>query len=396
VRITDEQRRARLTARHHLDRSARSPEAVVEGVVALHSSDPITPYLAAWARVPGFVAEDLDDALYRARTLARVHAMRRTLFIVPAGARTLFHAAAGRDVAATARRTLLRWLEADMDPTRAALWLTEVEEATVAALTAGDGAPLERSTRDLGEAVPALRTEITVGSGKWATTAPVGSRVLFLLAVDDRLVRTRPAGSWRSSQYRWARTTDWFAEPGLPRDPAETRADLLRRYLAAHGPATLTDMRWWTGWTLAKTRAALAALDVRAVQLDDGSDGLLLAGDEEPSPHAAADVPTVALLPGLDPTAMGWKERSWQLGDHGAVLFDRNGNAGPTIWVDGRMVGGWAQRPDGEVVHRLLEDLGTDARDLIAEQAAALTAWLDGTTARPRFRSPLERELADT
>jgi len=102
----------------------------------------------------------------------------------------------------------------------------------------------------------------------------------------------------------------------------------------------------------------------------------------------------VALLPGLDPTVMGWQQREFYLGDHGARLFDRNGNAGPTVWVDGRVVGGWAQRPSGEVVTCLLEDVGAHAVELVAAEAAALATWFDGVSVTPRFRTPLERELS--
>src|SRR5690606_3327416 len=86
----------------------------------------------------------------------------------------------------------------------------------------------------------------------------------------------------------------------------------------------------------------------------------------------------VALLPGLDPTPMGWKERDFYLGRHATPLFDKNGNIGPTVWLDGRIVGGWAQRAAGEVAYRLLEDVGKRATALIAREAASLTGWLDG------------------
>ena len=59
--------------------------------------------------------------------------------------------------------------------------------------------------------------------------------------------------------------------------------------------------------------------------------------------------PWAALLPVLDPTVMGWKERDFYLGPHGPLLFDTNGNAGTTAWWDGRIVGCWAQDPDGVV-----------------------------------------------
>jgi hypothetical protein len=91
---------------------------------------------------------------------------------------------------------------------------------------------------------------------------------------------------------------------------------------------------------------------------------------------------------------MGWRDRGWFLGEHAAALFDRSGNIGPTVWWDGRIVGGWAQRPDGEIVVRLLEDVGSAAAAAIAAEAENLQAWLGPARVTPRFRTPLERELS--
>ena len=107
--------------------------------------------------------------------------------------------------------------------------------------------------------------------------------------------------------------------------------------------------------------------------------------------------PWAALLPALDPTAMGWRERGWFLGDHGTALFDRSGNIGPTVWWDGRIVGGWAHRKDGEIAVRLLEDAGSEASAAIAAEAQRLREWIGldpKVRVTPRFRTPLERELA--
>jgi hypothetical protein len=90
---------------------------------------------------------------------------------------------------------------------------------------------------------------------------------------------------------------------------------------------------------------------------------------------------------------MGWKARDWYLGGHRDALFDGSGNAGPTIWVDGRIVGGWATRADGEVVTRLLEDVGSEASRAVDAEAARLTGWLQATHVIPRFPTPLAREL---
>jgi hypothetical protein len=91
---------------------------------------------------------------------------------------------------------------------------------------------------------------------------------------------------------------------------------------------------------------------------------------------------------------MGWRERGWFLGDHGPALFDRSGNIGPSVWADGRIVGGWAQRRDGEIAVRLLEDVGAEARAAVDAAAGRLAAWVGEVRFTPRFRTPLERELS--
>jgi hypothetical protein len=126
------------------------------------------------------------------------------------------------------------------------------------------------------------------------------------------------------------------------------------------------------------------------VELEGGATALLAPGDTDPP---AAPEPWAALLPALDPTTMGWFERDWYLGPHRPALFDRNGNAGPAVWWCGRVVGGWAQRPDGEIVLRLLEDVGADAAAAIDAEAAKVAAWLGERRFVPKFRTPLEREL---
>jgi hypothetical protein len=173
-------------------------------------------------------------------------------------------------------------------------------------------------------------------------------------------------------------------------EPAAARAELVRRYLAGFGPATTADVKWWTGWTVAQTKAALAAVQAAEVALAGDATGWVLPDDLEP---VRAPRPWVALLPSLDPTTMGWQERGWYLGTHGPELFDRNGNAGPTIWLDGRVVGGWTQRRGGEIVHRLLEDVGTEAATSVAGAGAELQDWLGPMRITPRFPTPLHKEL---
>jgi len=389
-RIGVAERRARLGQRHRLAAAARAggPLDVAHALVALHATDPSSVYLSAWARMrdgAGDVAA-VESALYDRRVLIRLLGMRRTVFVTPLEMAPVIHAACTRAIAARERRRLISFL-ADSDVAgNPEAWLKEVEDAALRSLAARG----EATAADLAADDPRLRAQIVMARGKpYEGRVSVCSRVLFLLAADGRVVRGRPAGSWASSQYRWAVLEAWCPDgmPELATEAAET--ELARRWLGAFGPGTPEDLRWWAGWTAGQAKRALAR--VGAVEVDlDGATGLVLPGDLEPVP---ADEPWAALLPPLDPTPMGWSQREWFLGEHGPALFDRNGNVGPTIWWDGRIVGGWAHRADGEVVFRLLEKVDKATTKAVEAAAGRVRDWIGPTRVVPRFRTPLEKEL---
>ncbi|MFJ8171726.1 winged helix DNA-binding domain-containing protein [Streptomyces sp. NPDC094473] len=383
-RVDDEQRRVRLGRRHLLAPSARAASAVTvaDALVALHATDAATVFLSVCARLTEPGAGAVERALYEDVSLVRLLSMRNTLFTVSTEVAPAVDASSARAVAAKERRKLLKHLKEDgqgLDEH----WLADTETQTLAALTARGRA----TGSELSAAVPALRTKITVFPGtRQETVQGIASRVIRVLAADGRIRRDRPRGSWTSSQFRWT-----AAEPWPPSDPARARAELAGRWLRSYGPGTEGDLKWWTGWGARETRTALAAAGAEEVLLDSGAVGWVAPGDlaDEPAPE-----PWAALLPGLDPSAMGWADRGFHLPvDHRAALFDRAGNIGPTVWWNGTVVGGWAQRADGEPVWRLLSDVGREASQLIEAEAARLSAWVGEARITPRFRTPLEREL---
>jgi hypothetical protein len=390
--ITTAERRARLAVRHRLaaGHRAATAEEVTESLVALHGTDPATVYLslAARMRLPG--TADAERALYEDRSLVRLLAMRRTMFVVTEAFAPVVRAGAARAIAADERRKLLKYL-AEGGGWDAA-WLSEVEDAVLAALSRRG----EATAAEIGAAEPRLRSQVVVARGKpYEATQNVSSRILRVLAAEGRIVRRRPVGGWTSSQYRWGLGGPL---PDLPAAAAAAaRAELVRRWLAAYGPGTEADLKWWTGWTLTAVRQALTAAGAEPVALDDGpGPGYVLPGDLTAPPEPGAE-PWAALLPALDPTPMGWTRRDWYLpgpGPSRAALFDRTGNIGPTVWWNGEVIGAWAQRADGSIAHRLLTDRGREAAAAIAEQAARLTGWLGDTRITPRFRTPLERALS--
>ncbi|WP_030675100.1 winged helix DNA-binding domain-containing protein [Streptomyces rimosus] len=386
-RIDAAQRRARLGHRHRLAASAKAAtaEEAADALLGLHATDAATVHLSVRARLADPDPAALDRALYEDRTLVRMLCMRRTLFAVSTTLAPVVAGAAAVAVAAKERRDLTKWITEGL-PDWDARRLAEVEARTLAALEARG----EATAADLAADVPELRTTIVSFPGKsYEATVAVSSRILRTLAAEGRIRRGRPRGGWTSSSFRWTPGTV-FACPDAP-DPAEARTQLARHWLASYGPATADDLKWWTGWTLTDTRRAAAAAGAVDVDLAEGP-GLALPDDLSPVPEPA---PWAALLPALDPTAMGWKSRDWYLDpDHVRPLFDRSGNIGPTVWWNGHIVGGWAQRAEGDIVWRLLTDVGQEATEAVRLEAERLREWIGGVRVTPRFRTPLERELS--
>ncbi len=386
-RIGVTERRARLAVRHHVAPAERVGSVVdaARDLVCLHGTDPATVYLSARARMTDPTIEAIDRALYHDRLLVRMLAMRRTMFVVPVEEVPIFHAAAALGIARTERKRN-EALAAMLGIRRPAAWLRKAETAALNALEQRG----EATAQELAADVPALRQKVRVNIGKrYEGDIGMSSRVLLLLALEGKVVRARPRGTWVSSQYRWAAMARWLGRPVPSLSTSEAQTDIVRRWLSRFGPGTEADIRWWTGWTARVVRSALASIGAVEVDLD-GQRGFVLPHDLESTPKPK---PWVALLPPLDPTTMGWQAREWYLGPHKDALFDRNGNAGPTIWVNGCIVGGWAIRRSGEVVTRLLEDIGRAASHAVEAEAARLTAWLGAAPPVARFPTPLAKEL---
>jgi hypothetical protein len=311
---------------------------------------------------------------------------------------TVVQAACTDAIAARERkRTVQMFSDAQLSADPAKL-LADLEDIAVRVLEQRG----EATARQLTDDAPELRQQLTLAPGKpYEAKTTVAPRVLFQLGAEGRAIRGRPIKSWVSN-YQWVLTKAWLtadAEP-VPVPAAEAEIELATGWLRAFGPGTVADLKWWTGWTMTTSRKVLAAIGAVEVALDDGQTGYVLPDDLDPVPQPE---PWAAFLPSLDPAVMGWAMagRDWYLGGSARDashprngLYDRNGNVGPTVWWGGRVVGAWAQRPDGAVVFRLFDDVGSEAGSVIAERAEALAGWLGDVRVTPRFRTPIEKELS--
>lgn len=379
--VSDEERRARLGRRHAVAPAHRAPDAAgaTRSVVALHATEPATVHLSLQARVEGLGTGEVDRALHDERSLVRQLAMRRTLFVFPRDLLGAAWGSASARVAATERARLVKDVESAGVAADGARWLDGVRAGVLEVLGAE---PEGLTALDLRQRVPGL--EARLGGG--ATYA--GSRVLTWLGARAEVVRGHSTTHWRQSRPRWTLTGHWLGDPPPTCGAAEGYVELVRRWLLRFGPGTEADLAWWLGATKGAVRASLAALGAVEVGVGAGERAYLLPDDVE---EEAPVEPWAALLPVLDPTAMGWRQRDFHLGPHQPRLFDRNGNAGTTAWWSGRVVGCWVQDGDGAVEVRLVEDVGAEARAGLAREAARLGDWLDGQRVGTVYPSPLMR-----
>ncbi|ATD69471.1 winged helix DNA-binding domain-containing protein [Gordonia amicalis] len=397
-RITDAQRRSRLMRRMHLDAASRAPSAVdaARTMVGLHSTTPSTVYLSAWARVDGLARTDIDTALYGDRTLVRHLAMRRTLFAFPRDLLAESIGALGPRISASERTNMLRDLRRTPEVDDPEGWIETARDAVLAELAGGESL----TSTELRGRLPALDGSIIFGEGKsWAGKSHFGPRVLNMLDASGDIVRGPNRLDWHLSRPAWTSMKVWLGEtPDVPSVHDGHKA-LIERWLRTYGPGTETDIVWWLGSTKTAVRVALADLGTVEVDLDGGGVGHVLPDDlpgdsdnEDGDGDAEDCEPQAVLLPELDPTTMGFKERDFYLGDHGPAVFDSVGNGGQTAWWDGRIVGGWYRRDDNSIAIHPLEPLPAEARRKLDARAAELAAWLREAPMKIGYAAPYMRQ----
>ena len=365
-------------------------------MVGLHATTPSTVHLAAWARVdPELSRESVDAALYDDRTLVKHLAMRRTLFVFPRNILAESVGALGPRISASERTNMLRDLRRSPDFDDPEGWIETARQAVLAELAGGESL----TSTELRERLPALDGYISHGAGTtWAGRAPMVPRVLNMLDAEGAIVRGPNRLRWHLSRPAWTSMPLWLGEDLPSMSVHDGHRALIGRWLRTYGPGTETDLVWWLGSTKTAVRAALAELETVQVDLEGGGVGHVLPDDlpDGPGVDGMGDEPVepqAALLPELDPTTMGYKERGFYLGGHAPQVFDSAGNGGQTAWWDGRIVGGWYRRADSTIDVVPLEPLPREARRALDARAEELAAWLGDEPLKTGYTAPYARGL---
>ncbi|MGI5161080.1 winged helix DNA-binding domain-containing protein [Microbispora sp. CA-102843] len=351
--------RATLARQLLLDRADLPVLGAVAHLCGLQAQEPQEPFVGLWSRLRGFDPAALSDLLIR-RGVVRTHLMRRTVHLLTAG-----------DALAWRARHDLMLRQRVLGTYRRELAGVDLDELAAAGRAVmADGEP-----RSMGELARAL-------AGRWPEPGPRALGEMLVAALVP-MAQLPPRGLWRTKAgVRNVPLSSWLGREIDP--PAANGADpvgetLVRRYLAAFGPAAVADLRAWCG--LAGLPAAVAAIRGELVSFRDerGRELLDLPGAPRPDPDTPAPV---RFLPAFDNTILGYHDR-------GRIIDDADRGLSVTgarvVLVDGRVAATWTVE-DGTVIVAPLRSFSRADRDTVAEEGRALASFLsDGDSDRVRL-----------
>jgi len=322
---------------------AKDPVAVAERLLAVQGQDPRGARLAVRARTRGSTAADVDRALTEERSLLITWLNRGTLHLV--------------------RSEDYPWLQALTTPPLLTSCARRLRHEGVST-EEGDRAvaTIERALADEG---PLTRLELRdrLRAADIPTDGQAPLHFLFLAAVRGIVVR----GPMVGKQHAYVLARDWLG-PSREVDREAALAELARRYLVGHAPASDRDLARWAGLPLRDARAGLGAIGSELEELDGG---LVRLRKQRPR---KTEVPPPRLLGAFDPVLLGWTSRETIIGEH-TSLVTRNGLFHPFALVGGRAVARW-RWIKGEVVLEPFEEVNDDAAKALGAEAADVRRFL--------------------
>jgi hypothetical protein len=333
VLTADAINRATLARQLLLARATLPIVDAVEALGGLQAQEPASPYLALWTRLESFEPAALDGA-FRDRRVVKATLMRSTL-----------HAVSLDDY-----RHFLPALRPMFQALRTRLGNAPPVEARVAELAEASlaFASVPRTNVELRDHVTDLDAEIARDVAWW------------LIRRYAAFVNVPSETTWSFSRRpTYIDASVWL--DGVPfADDAAAVAHLVRRYLAAFGPASPRDAAAWSGLPITRLRPGFEALDTAGelVRFADADGRALLDLAAAPRPDAGSPAPP-RLLPMWDSLLLAYADRTRVIGDeHRKVVVARNGDTLPTFLVDGRVAGLWWAEADGNGTRIALEPFG--------------------------------------
>ncbi|UAK31213.1 winged helix DNA-binding domain-containing protein [Nocardia asteroides] len=348
--------RATLARQLLLERADLPVSGAVAHLCGLQAQEPQEPFVGLWSRLRAFEPATLDELL-TTRRVVRTQLMRRTVHLVTAADalawRTRHDAMLRQKILGSYRRELTG---VDLDELTAAAWEL-----------LADGRP--RTMPELGRELAA----------RWPTAGPRPLGELVIAALVPT-VQLPPRGLWRhKSGARAVPLATWLGrevDPPAPDGTDTVGKALVRRYLAAFGPASVADLRAWCG--LAGLPAAVAATRDELLTFRDEQGRELL--DLPDAPRPDPDIPApVRFLPAFDNAILGYHDRT-RIIDHAHRGLSIAGER--VVLVDGRVAATWTCRADALTVTPL-RHLSRFEHTAVVEQGQELAMFLTDDDSHP-------------
>ncbi|MEU8953595.1 winged helix DNA-binding domain-containing protein [Streptomyces sp. NPDC048518] len=351
--------RATLARQLLLDRADMPASTAVAHLGGLQAQEPQEPFVGLWTRLRDFAPETLSGLLVD-RRVVRTHLMRRTVHLVTAEDALAWRARHD----AMLRQRVLGVYRRELD----GVDLDELGAAGRAVLA--DGEP--RSMAELTRAV----------ADRWPSTAPRALGEMLIAALVP-MAQLPPRGLWRTKAgVRNLPLSSWLGreiDPPAPDGSDPVGRALVRRYLAAFGPAATADLRAWSG--LAGLPAAVAAERPDLVVFRDERGRELLDLPEAPRPDPDTPAP-VRFLPAFDNAILGYQDRGRIVDDAHRGLSVAGERA---VLVDGRVAATWTVETDTVVVSPLRRLSHVERADVETEGVALAAFLSDGKSERVRI-----------
>jgi hypothetical protein len=352
--------RATLARQLLLDRAPMTALDAVRHLAGLQAQAPLAPYVGLWTRLAGFRHQELKDLLTE-RAVVRAHLMRNTVHLVDAADylrfRPLYQPLMERDLAGHFGRNLVGVNLAELAAAAAAL---------------------------LGQTA-LTRTELAARlAERWPDHDPAS--LAYAAGHLLPLVQVPPRGLWGEPNHRAAfmLADAWLTGPGpAPFSRSTMLEQLVVRYLAAYGPASVADVQAWSGLSRLREVTGRLGNRLRPFAGQDGAELLDLPGAPRPDPGVPAPP---RFLPEYDNLLLSHAERSRVIPHRRPVpLPPGHGGCGGTLLVDGRWQADWKISRDGLAI-RPFSPLSAADRDAVAAEGERLLGFAASATARRDVR----------
>jgi len=315
----------RLRRHHLLPEQPTDAVTICRDMCGAQAQVMTAAYLQLWTRNHALTRAEIENALWTTRTLVKTSLMRQTLHLIPTDEFPTYIAA--------------------LNPCRVAQALSVMARCGI---SPEEGHAITPMIMEALSAGPLRRPDIAA-----AVRPKVSKRVRFWMENSWSMIRIPVAegnicyGRGEGNEIVFIRTDQWLPKALRKSIPVqEAQCELLRKYLRAYGPATITDFAHWAGLSMAEVKKLPALLETELAEIPDAKKGtMLLREDVAVLEESSREEKSVRLLPLFDPYLLAHREKDHLLStQHYKRVYRNQGWISPVVLVDGVIAAVWSHK----------------------------------------------------